>query len=127
LTFYVPFYAPGKPAREQEVLGRTKLLSTSFQDYERQIRETLAHVFGMSGFDPQKDIAGIILNRWGHSVIVPVPGLLYGRDGQPAPIEVAQKPFGRIAFAHSELEGGQSFGGAASFAKKAVDELLAKL
>jgi hypothetical protein len=61
------------------------------------------------------------------SVIVPVPGLLYGRDGQPAPIEVAQRPFGRIAFAHSELAGGQSFGGAASFAKTAVEEVLETL
>jgi spermidine dehydrogenase len=127
LTFYVPFYAPGKPASEQVALGRTKLFSTSFAEYERQIRETLARVFGMSGFNPKKDIAGIVLNRWGHSVVVPVPGFMFGRNGEPAAREIAWKPFGRIGFAHSELQGGQSFGGAISHARRATSEVLDRL
>ena len=57
-----------------------QVYSTSLQDYERQITDTPARVFGMSGFDPEKDIAGIILNRWAILVMVPVPGIMFGRD-----------------------------------------------
>lgn len=129
LTFYAnpSMAAPGKPAQEQVMIGRNKLFSTSFQDYERQIRETLTRAFSMSGFNPKKDISGIILNRWGHSVIVALPGLMFGRDGRPSPLEGAKKPFGRIAFAHSELEGAQYFSGALIHARRAVQELSTAL
>jgi spermidine dehydrogenase len=124
LTLYVPFYELGKPAKEQVTQGRYKLYGTSFREYERQIRETLTRVFGSSGFDAKRDIAGIILNRWGHSIIVPVPGFMYGRNGEPPVREIAWKQFGRISFAHSEFEGGQSFGGAVTHAHRAIEEIL---
>jgi spermidine dehydrogenase len=125
MTFYVPFYTPGKTVGEQVALGRQQLFGTSFADYERQIREQLANLFASSGFDGSRDVAGIILNRWGHSFAVPEPGFIYGRNGQPPVRETASKTFGRIAFAHSELEGGQYFGGAMIQARRAVTELLA--
>ncbi len=126
LTFYVPFYTPGKTVGEQVLLGRQKLFGTSFGEYERQIREHLADLFAPSGFDASRDVAGIILNRWGHSFAVPEPGFIFGRNGEPPVRETASKSFGRIAFAHSELEGGQYFGGAMIQARRAVLELLAK-
>ena len=110
LTFYVPFYTPGKSVAEQVALGRAKLFSTSFREYERQVREHLANFFSSSGFDANRDIAGIILNRWGHSFAVPGPGFIFGRDGQMPVRETASKPYGRVAFAHSELEGGSISG-----------------
>jgi spermidine dehydrogenase len=127
LTFYVPFYFPSKPVVEQVSLGRQKLFGTTFQEYERQIREQLENLFGSSGFDGSKDIAGIILNRWGHSFAVPEPGFIFGKNGQAPAREIAAKSYGRMAFAHSELEGGQYFGGAVTQARRAVSELLAKV
>jgi spermidine dehydrogenase len=62
-------------------------------------------MFGGAGFDARRDIAGIILNRWGHAYCSPQPGFYFGRDGLAAPPEVLRKPHGRIVFAHGELQG----------------------
>jgi spermidine dehydrogenase len=124
LTFYVPFYYPGQPIRDQGAQGRTELLSTSYADYERQIRQQMLKLFGCGGFDPAKDIAGIILNRWGHAYLDPQPGFYFGRDGKPAPRDIVRKLFGRIAFAHSELMGHQNWSGAVLEGRRAVDQLL---
>jgi len=48
----------------------------------------------------------VIMNRWGHAYVNPQPGFMFGKDGKPAPGEVLRKgPFGRIAFAHTDLSG----------------------
>jgi spermidine dehydrogenase len=120
LTFYLPFYELGRPPKEQVTHGRYKLYCTSFREYERQVRETLSRVFGNSGFNAKRDIAGIISNRWGLSIIVPRSGFMFGRNGELPIRQVA----GRISFAHSEFEGGQSFGGAVFHAHRAVQEVL---
>ena len=62
-------------------------------------------MFGAAGFDARRDIAGIVLNRWGHAYFAPAPGFFFGSEDQPAPHEVIRKPHGRIVFAHSELQG----------------------
>ena len=63
-------------------------------------------MFASAGFDAEKDIAGLILNRWGHAYLSPQPGFFFGKDGKPAAREVLRKaPFGRIAFANTDLAG----------------------
>jgi spermidine dehydrogenase len=124
LTFYVPFYYPGKPIHEQGVQGRNELFSTSYADYERQIREQMIRLFGGAGFNPRKDIAGIILNRWGHAYVDPQPGFYFGRDGAPAPRDILRKRYGRIGFAHSEMNGHQNWSGAAMEGRHAMGQLL---
>ena len=58
-------------------------------------------MFGRAGFDANRDIAGIILNRWGHAYLSPQPGFFFGKNGQPGPGDVLrQTPYGRIAFAN---------------------------
>ena len=123
VTFYVPFYYPGLDMVEQGILGRAELFSTSYADYEKKIRAQMIELFGETGFDPDKDIAGIILNRWGHAYVTPQPGFFFGADGKPAPSDVIRKGFGRIAFAHSELQGMQHWGPAADEGKRAVRQL----
>ncbi|HEX8950036.1 MAG TPA: NAD(P)-binding protein [Dissulfurispiraceae bacterium] len=124
LTFYVPFYYPGLPIREQGIKGRTELLSTSYREYESKIRAQMASLFGGSGFDPARDIAGIILNRWGHAYVNPQPGFYFGRDGRPAPRDIIMRRFGRIAFAHSELNGHQHWVGAAYEGHRAAKQIM---
>ena len=114
ITFYVPFYYPGLPVKEQGMKGREELLSTSYLTYESRIREQMVRLFGKAGLTLDKDIAGIILNRWGHAYVNPQPGFYFGKDGRPAPREIIRKRFGRIAFAHSELNGHQHWVGAVS-------------
>ncbi len=124
LTFYAPLYFPGAPAVEQGVRGREQVLGTSFPEYERQIREQMVRLFGDAGFDPVADIAGIILNRWGHAYVNPGPGFMFGRGGAPAPPDVIREPFGRVAIGHSELRGHQTWTAAAAEGRRAVEALL---
>jgi spermidine dehydrogenase len=123
VTFYVPFYYPGLDMVQQGIRGRAELFSTSYAEYEEKIRAQMLELFGETGFDPDEDIAGIILNRWGHAYVTPQPGFFFGVDGKPAPSDVIRQGFGRIAFAHSELQGNQHWGPAADEGKRAVREL----
>ncbi len=127
ITFYVPFYYPGLPARDQGIKGRTTLLATSFADYEKQIRQQMTRLFGSSGFDSQRDIAGIILNRWGHAFVNPQPGFYFNREGIPAARSIIRKRFGRIAFGHSELNGHQHWLGAVDEGRRAAKQVMAIL
>lgn len=125
MTFYVPFYYPGKPIAAQGMQGRMELLSTSFSDYERQIRKQMVRLFGPAGFDPQKDIAGIILNRWGHAYVDPQPGFYTGKSGRPSNSDLLRKGYGRVAIGHSELQGHQNWIGAVSEGRRAARQLMA--
>lgn len=127
ITFYVPFYYPGLPIKEQGVKGRKELLSTSYSDYERKIKEQMVRLFGKAGFDPNKDIAGIILNRWGHAFVNPQPGFYFDRKSFDAPRHVIRKRFGRIAFGHSELNGHQHWIGAIEEGRRAAKQALSAL
>jgi spermidine dehydrogenase len=124
MTFYIPLFRPGLPPMEQGAVTRAELLSTPFADYERRLREQMTVLFGPGGFDAATDIAGIILNRWGHAYANPGPGFMFGRNGNPAPHEVIREPIGRIAIGHSELRGHQNWTGAAAEGRRAVELLL---
>jgi spermidine dehydrogenase len=120
LTFYVPFYYPGFSTEEQGSKGRTELLGTTYLEYERAIRKQMVKLFSSGGFDPRSDIAGIILNRWGHAYVDAQPGFYFPKDGGPAPRDVIRKRYGRISFAHSELIGTQHWRGAAAEGRRAA-------
>lgn len=125
LTFFVDFAKPGLPPRAQGQLGRAELISTPFVDYERQIREQMTEMFGATGFDAKRDIAGIVLNRFGHAFINPQPGFFFGLDGKPAARDALRNgPFGRIAFSHSDLTGAMDHRNAFMESHRAVGQLL---
>lgn len=106
LTLKILFSKPGLPIQDQVMQGRMELFATSFRTYERQIREQFTQMFASSGFNARRDIAGIILNRWGHAYLSPQPGFFFGIDEQAGPGDVLrQNPYGRIAFANSDLTG----------------------
>jgi spermidine dehydrogenase len=126
LTFYVPFERPGSSLKEQAVAARTELLATSYREYERKIREQLVRLFGRAGFDARADIAGVILNRWGHAYVCPAPGFYFGRNGKPAAPDVLRQPVGRIAFANAELNGHQNWLDATAEGKRAVEQLISR-
>ena len=123
MTFYVPIVYPGLSARQQGAQGRWTVFGTSFREYESQIREQMVAMFSAGGFDPGRDIGGIILNRWGHAYIVPEPGFFFGLDGAPPARDVVRQPFDRIAFAHSELKGLQNYRGAVYESKRAIGQI----
>jgi spermidine dehydrogenase len=125
LNLKVLYSYPGLSTEEQGIRGRGELLGTSFRDYERRIRAQFSDMFSRYGFDAGRDIAGIILNRWGHAYLNPQPGFFFGRNGKPAPGEVLRAaPFGRIAFANTDLSGIMDHRSAILEARRAVDQLL---
>ena len=125
LTLKVLYSYPGYSTEEQGNRGRREMIGTSFRDYERQIRAQFAEMFAGAGFDARRDIAGIVLNRWGHAYLSPQPGFFFGRDGRPAPREILRNaPFGRIAFANTDLAGAMDHRYSILEAQRAVRQLL---
>src|SRR5260370_10835010 len=95
---------PGRPAREQHRLGRIQLYTTTFETYERSIRDQLARMLGPGGFDPARDILEITVNRWPHGYAYEYNSLFdqFWLEGGETPCEVARKPFRRLAIANSD-------------------------
>ena len=95
---------PGRPAREQHMLGRIELFQTSFETMEREIRSQLVRTLGAGGFDPARDIAAITVNRWPHGYAYEYNSLFdsFWLEGGETPCEVARRTFGRIAIANAD-------------------------
>lgn len=127
LTFYMGAYTPGLTLQKQTINARWKIFGTSFSDYERQLRKQMVEQFGPAGFNPKEDIAGIILNRWGHARLVQQPGWYFGENNKPAPREVVSNGFGRIAIGHSELNGHQNWTGAIRQGYRAAEQSLSRI
>jgi spermidine dehydrogenase len=127
MTFYVPFNNPGLPPKAQGIVGRAELLSKSYATYEKEIVDQMTRMFSDHGFDAESDIAGIVLNRWGHAYISPQPGFHFGKDGKDAPREIVRKGYGRIQFGHSELTGYMSHTRALGEGVRAASEAMKKI
>ena len=124
LTLKILFANPGRSLPDQVNTGRYELMTTPFIVYEQQIREQFADMFGKQGFDGRRDIAGIILNRWGHAYLAPQPGFFFGRSGKPGPAELMRRqPFARIAFANSDLSGIMDHRASITEAQRAVRQV----
>jgi spermidine dehydrogenase len=97
INLKILFSYPGESIEKQTARGRMELFSTPFGVYEERIREQFTMLFARTGFDARRDLAGIILNRWGHAYLSPQPGFFFGIDGKPAPGEILRhSPYGRI-------------------------------
>jgi spermidine dehydrogenase len=125
ITVKVIYPTPGLPTEEQGHRGRAEMLGTSFREYERRIRAQFDDMFARAGLDVRRDIAGIILNRWGHAYVSPQPGWYYGSNGRPSPRDVLRAaPFGRITFANTDLSGNMDHRSSIIEADRAVGQLL---
>lgn len=127
LTLKILFANPGRPLPEQINTGRYQMMTTPFSAYEKRLRDQFTSMFSKQGFDANRDIAGIILNRWGHAYLAPQPGFFFGKDGQPGPAELMRRhPFGRIAFANSDLSGIMDHRASIAEAHRAVQQVSAR-
>ena len=116
---------PGLPRRDQNRAGRAELLQTPFSKFERNIRDQLGRMLGGAGFDPAKDIEGIIVNRWAHGYAF-APNALFDPDWKEGeqPWVVGRKPFGKITIANSDAGANAYTNEAIDQAWRAVGELL---
>jgi spermidine dehydrogenase len=124
VTMYNSFCLPGLPVEQQTVAARMALFNMYFRDIELAVREQFTKMFASAGFDAARDIAGITANRWGHAYVVSPPHFAFGRDGQPAPREIVRAGYGRVRFAHSELETAQMWETAVAEGERAVRQLM---
>jgi spermidine dehydrogenase len=117
---------PGLPAREQHKAGRMELLVTTFETFERKIRDQLARTLSAGGFDPPRDIEAITVNRWPHGYSYEYNPLFDPDwpEGQ-APHLVGRERLGRIAIANSDSGATAYTDVAMDQAYRAVGELLA--
>jgi spermidine dehydrogenase len=121
--------APGKPRKEQYRIGRADLLTATFEDYERSIRDQLSRVLGGGGFDPARDIAAITVNRWPHGYAYTYNSLTDPLDwvftsSADRPCVRARQPFGRITIANSDAAASPHTDAAFLEASRAVGEVL---
>ena len=116
---------PGLPAREQHKIGRYELLTTTFETFERKIRDQLARTLRDGGFDPARDIEAITVNRWPHG---------YGYEYNPLfdpdwtedkrPNVIGRRSFGRITIANTDSAATAYTDTAIDQAYRAVHELM---
>ncbi len=107
---------PGLPERDQHRAGHYDILNTSFEEFERKVREQLDRILGRGGFDPARDITAITVNRWPHGYAYEYNPLFDADwpEGQE-PHVIGRAPFGRIAIANSDA-------GAAAYTNSAIDQ-----
>jgi spermidine dehydrogenase len=117
---------PGLDQREQHRVGRAELLHTSFDVFERNIRDQLARVLGPGGFDPAADIVAITVNRWPHGYAYEYNTLFdpYWNEHEQ-PHVIGRTLFGRIAIANSDAGAGAYTDSAIDQAHRAIEELVA--
>lgn len=124
LTFYAPIYYEGLTAREQGIVGRNELLNTPYRELELRIRKQMVRLFSRFGFEPERDIAGIVTNRWGHAYVVSAPGMVVGDACNPTPGDVLRAGHGHVKFAHSDLSGFQAYARAVIEGRRAARQVL---
>ena len=124
---YVPTLPDqGLSAREQHEKGRRKLLELTFADFENDILRQMGGALGAGGFDAERDIAGITVNRWPH-------GYAYeyneysdpeGWGPEEGPHIAGRAQIGRISIANADASGYAYVNGAVDAANRAVNEQL---
>ena len=116
----------GLSPKQQSIIGRRKLYEMNFQDFESLIYEQLDGSLGMGGFDIERDIAGITVNRWPH-------GYAWEYNDYSDPPEFnrfngphieGRKQIGRISIANSDSSSYAYVDGAIDAADRAVNEQL---
>src|SRR5208282_896749 len=89
---------PGLDCKDQYRAGRFELVSTTFETFERQVRDELGRMLGAGGFDPARDIQAITVNRWPHGYAYEYNRLFEPLDlaASERPCVIGRQPFGRI-------------------------------
>ena len=123
------FTEPGLSRREQHRVGRNRMLTTPFSTFEHHIRDQLSRVLGPTGFDDERDILGITVNRWPHGYTYSYNPLFDPEEWAftttpNRPAIVGRKRIGRIAIANADAAASPHTDAAISEAYRAVTELI---
>jgi hypothetical protein len=109
LTYYYPF------CDVDPRVGRTRLLETNWRGWAEVTLSDLSRAHA----DIRELVERLDVMRWGHAMIRPRTGFMWGSARREA-----AKPFRSIHFAHSELSGVALFEEAFDNGLRAADEIL---
>jgi spermidine dehydrogenase len=104
--------------------GRRRLLTTPFSVFEHHVKDQLDQALRGAGFDAERDVRAITVNRWPHGYAYS-PGLLWEPEWKSEaekPWVVGRQPFGRIAIANSDAGARADTNSAITQAFRAVEE-----
>ncbi|MET1077808.1 MAG: NAD(P)-binding protein [Pseudomonas sp.] len=121
-------YVPTSPnsgmnARDQARAGRGKLYGATFEQLETQLREQLQRMLGPGGFDHQKDILAITINRWTHGYSYFSNSLFDDEAASEALMNQARQKLGNVSIANSDAAWDAYAHAAIDEAWRAVGEL----
>jgi len=113
-------YVPTSPnsgmnARDQARAGRGKLYGQTFEQLEAQLRDQLQRMLGPGGFNHERDILAITVNRWSHGYASFSNSLFDDADESEAWMTLAKKPLGHVSIANSDAAW-------SAYAHAAIDE-----
>lgn len=111
-TYYRPLW------EDEPKAARARLMSLGQADAAAEVLDDLARAHR----DLRAAVERIDVWRWGHAMITPHPGFLFG----PARKQ-AEQPLGRVHFAHSELSGIPLFEEAQARGVTAAEQVLRQL
>jgi len=116
----------GLTERQQHVVGRQRMYEMTYQDFEAQIIRQMSGALGGGGFDAERDIAAITVNRWPHGYAYEYNELYDPPEWSQAdgPHRIGAAQVGRISIANSDAEAFAYVNGAIDAAVRAVDEQL---
>ncbi len=102
--------------RESFRRSREKMLDITFAEYEEEIRTVLDGMLGTAGYDGERDILAITVNRWPHGYAYEYrdlydPPFPTGK----APHYTARRPWGNVTVANADA-------GASAYMNVAVDQ-----
>jgi len=117
---------PGLDCKDQYRAGRFELLNTTFETFERNVRDQLGRMLSAGGFDPARDIQAITVNRWPHGYAYEYNELFepIGRPASERPCVIGRQPFGRIKIANSDADGHAYTNTAIDQGYRAVREII---
>ncbi len=117
----------GLSAREQHVLGRQKLYEKTYAEMEDAIVAQVQGALAPGGFDAERDIAGITVNRWPHGYAYEYNDYSDPADWGPqnGPHIQGRTQLGRISIANSDASAFAYINGAFDAADRAVNEQIA--
>ena len=118
----------GLTAREQYVLGRRELYEKTYAELEASIVDQVQGALAPGGFDAERDIAGITVNRWPHGYAYEYIDFSDPADWGPlnGPHIRGRAQMGRISIANSDASAYAYVNGAFDAADRAVNEQIAE-
>ncbi|MCB1173656.1 MAG: NAD(P)/FAD-dependent oxidoreductase [Leptospiraceae bacterium] len=114
--------ATGLPPKQHIRLARYKMLRTSYDEFEAEIKSHLTGMLGPGGFQAERDIQAITVNRWAHGYSYAGSDLFDEEDAEGV-ADRARRSFGPIHIANADAGADADMGTAIEQAWRAVREM----